>query len=94
MKPQKFNKQFETIYKLAVRLSEADEADALLVMLDGPTDWAKLQECASDEKIVVVADHEEELAGAQEAGLFTVVLDPRCAGFRETDVGPSGGGGG
>ncbi len=75
MKPQKFNKQFETIYKLAVRLSEADEADALLVMLDGPTDWAKLQECANDEKIVVVADHPDELAGAEEAGLSTVVLD-------------------
>ena len=67
MKPQKFEKQFETIYRLAVRLSEADDADALLVMLDGPTNWEKLRECANDEKIVVVADHEDELAGAEEA---------------------------
>ena len=75
MKSQKFNQQFETIYKLAVQLSEADDADALLVMLDGPTDWEQLRTCANDEKIVVVADHKEELAGAEEAGLSTVVLE-------------------
>ena len=59
MPPQKFNQQFATIYDLAVRLSEAGDADALLVMLDGPTDWDALKERAGGEKIVVAADEEE-----------------------------------
>ena len=42
MKPHKFNEQFSTIYQQAVRMLKALEADALLVMLDGPTDWGKL----------------------------------------------------
>ena len=75
MKTQKFDRHFETMYTLAVRLSEAVDADALLVMLDGPTNWESLREFANDEKIVVVADREDELSGAAKAGLSTVVLD-------------------
>jgi len=74
MKPQKFNDQFATVYDLAVRLSAIDDVDALLVMLDGPTDWNALRERANNEKIIVVADLKEELTGAEEAGLQTVVL--------------------
>ena len=67
MKPQKFDKQFATIFELAVRLSAAVDADALMVMLDAPTDWNELQNRAGHEKILVAADSSEQLAGAQEA---------------------------
>ena len=79
MEPQKFTKQFGRIYDLAVQLSAAAEADALLVMLDGPTDWQKLKSRAGNEKIVVAADLEEELRGAKEEGLEPLVLDMQDA---------------
>ncbi|MCA9153591.1 MAG: DNA integrity scanning protein DisA nucleotide-binding domain protein [Planctomycetales bacterium] len=74
MQPQKFTKQFATIYDFAVKLSDAADADALLVLLDGPTDWDRLKKGAGDEKIIVAADVEEELAGAHEEGLATIIL--------------------
>jgi DNA integrity scanning protein DisA with diadenylate cyclase activity len=55
-------------------MSKQVDADVLLVMLDGPTDWKQLSERAGHEKILVAADTEEALEGAQEAGLATVVL--------------------
>jgi diadenylate cyclase len=75
MKPQKFNKQFAKFFDLAVQLSQVVEADALLVVLDGPTDWAKLKEKSAGAKILVAADLEEELEGAADAGLGTVVVN-------------------
>ncbi len=75
MKLQPFNEQFAAIYKVAVRLCKTFEADGLLVMLDGPTDWTELRKRASDIKLLVVADSDQQLAGAEEAGLQTVVLD-------------------
>ena len=75
MKQQRFNEQFASIYKLAVQLSKNVDADALLVMLDGPTDWEELRSRAGREKILVAAENEEALAGAAEAGLVPVVLD-------------------
>jgi DNA integrity scanning protein DisA with diadenylate cyclase activity len=75
MKTQKFNTQFATIYDLAVRLSAAGEADALLVMLDGPTEWERLREGAGQEKILVAASEIGALEGAREAGLETVLLE-------------------
>jgi DNA integrity scanning protein DisA with diadenylate cyclase activity len=75
MKPQKFNQQFATVYDLAVRLSDAGDADALIVMLEGPTDWDQLNERAGGEQILVAATSVEALEGAKEAGLDTVLLE-------------------
>ena len=75
MKPQRFNEQFASIYDLAVSLSKQVEADALLVMLDGPTDWKQLSDRAGHEKILVAADTEAALEGAKDAGLETIVLE-------------------
>ena len=75
MKPQKFNKQFAKFYDLAVQLAATVEADALMVVLDGPTDWQKLKERSTQTKILVTADSQEGLEGATEAGLETVVVN-------------------
>ncbi len=72
---QKFNKQFADFYDLAVQFSASVEADALLVVLDGPTDWQKLTEFSGDAKIVVAADVAENLEGAADAGLATVLVN-------------------
>ena len=73
MKPQKFDEQFATIYELAVRLCESVDADALMVFLEAPTDWGELRNRAGDEKILVAADSSDQLEGADEAGLQTIV---------------------
>jgi len=75
MKQQRFNEQFASIYGLAVNLSKQVDADALLVILDGPTDWKELKERAGLEKILVAADVLAALEGAKEAGLETIVLE-------------------
>ncbi len=60
---------------LAVQLRTAMQADAILVVMDGPTEWSQVRERVGSEKVLIVADLEEELAGAREAGLTTVMLD-------------------
>lgn len=75
MQQQKFTDQFAMIYDMAVRLSDTVDADALLVVIDGPTDWQQLKDRAGQEKIVIASDHAQNVAGASEAGLSTVVLD-------------------
>ena len=43
--------------------------------MDGPTEWSQVQQHIGSEKVLIVADLAEELAGAKEVGLTTVVLD-------------------
>jgi DNA integrity scanning protein DisA with diadenylate cyclase activity len=75
MKPQRFDAQFASIVDLAAKLCAQTEASCLLVMLEGPTDWDQLREHAGELQIVIAADTAEELAGAEEAGLSTIVLN-------------------
>ena len=75
MKPLRFTDRFKTLYTLAIRLSESAEADAVLLLVDGPADWARLKNLAGEEKVIVAANTAEELEGAKEAGLHTVILD-------------------
>ena len=74
MKPLRFTDRFKTLYNLAIRLSESTEADAVLLLLDGPGDWARLRNLGGDEKVIVAANSPGALEGAKEAGLQTVVL--------------------
>ncbi len=74
MKLHRFEPQFTAIVELAAQLSRRTEAGAMLLMLEGPTDWAELRQRAAGPRLVVAADTEDELAGAAEAGLDTIVL--------------------
>jgi len=75
MKPVKFGKQFATFYDMALDLHNKSEADGLIVMLEGPTDWEKLKERADGATIIVAADTIEQLEGAEDAGLYPIILD-------------------
>src|SRR5688500_16974256 len=75
MKPHRFTEEFETICGLAAQMAKALRADALLVLLEGPTDWQRLKAVAGDVKILVAADTQGEIKGAKEAGLTTVLLN-------------------
>lgn len=74
MRTYRFTEEFETVIDTASKLARAAEADALLLLLDGPTDWERLKIHVGDEKVLVAADFPSQLEGAAEAGLATVVL--------------------
>jgi len=75
MKPQRFDAQFAAILDLSAKLCAKTDAGSLLVMLEGPTEWDKLRTRAGELQVVVAANTAEELAGAEEAGLATIVLN-------------------
>jgi DNA integrity scanning protein DisA with diadenylate cyclase activity len=74
MKLHRFDDQFSAVVELAAQLCRATDAGAMLLMLEGTADWAELLKRAAGLRLVVAADTEDELAGAAEAGLDTIVL--------------------
>ena len=74
MKPLRITEQYKTIFQQAIRLAEAVEADALLLLVEAPRDWGVLRELANDEKIIIAADTEQGLEGASEIGFSTITL--------------------
>src|SRR5438477_8837113 len=75
MKSQRLTDQFQKIIDLAGRLAGLVAADALMVLLEGPTDWEELKQLVGDGKVLIAADVPEQLEGAADAGLATVVLN-------------------
>ncbi len=74
MTPQRFAGQLAAIYDLAVQLAESVKAQAILVLLDSPTEWEKLKARSPDTKVLVASDQPEDIAAAAQAGLGTVLL--------------------
>lgn len=74
MKTYRISEQFQTVFDAAATLSREVDADALLLLLEGPTDWERLKALAGEEKIVVAADFPAQIEGASAAGLATVLL--------------------
>lgn len=74
MSAAKDDEQFLTFLNLATTLYKANEADALLVMLQRPVDWKTLKKKTSKLKILLVATDEAVLEGAEEASFATLVV--------------------
>jgi DNA integrity scanning protein DisA with diadenylate cyclase activity len=74
MKHHRFDPQFSAVIDLAARLCRQTDAGAMLLMLEGPTDWDELCRRSEGLRIVVAADTAEELEGAEAAGLATITL--------------------
>lgn len=75
VQPIRFTEQFRRLLTVARQMTETAEAEAILLLLEGPTEWSRLKGPAGKGKIVVAANTAEDLAGAKEAGLETVRLD-------------------
>ncbi|MGV3608667.1 MAG: DNA integrity scanning protein DisA nucleotide-binding domain protein [Planctomycetaceae bacterium] len=73
MKQHRFDAEFARYIDLAASLCKSTDAGAILLMLSGPTDWEQLIEHCDGQKAIVVADTPEELAGAAEAGIATII---------------------
>jgi diadenylate cyclase len=77
MVAQRFTKQFAVMLETAGMLVMQTGADALLVLLDGATDWEKLRQAipAGVQQVIVAADLEEDLQGAETRGLLPLPLN-------------------
>ncbi len=77
MAAQRFTKQFAVMLDTAGNLVTQTGAEALLVLLDGATDWDKLRQSipAAVEQVIVAADLEEDLVGAAARGLLPLPLN-------------------
>lgn len=75
MKPQRYNVPFAALCDIAVRMAEAVQADAVLVLVDGPADWAELKRRVGDFPILLAADTADEVEGAKEHQLPSVLLE-------------------
>ena len=52
MTQQEFSDDFKAILDVAHRLADHNEADAVLVMLEGPTDWQQLLASVTNHKLI------------------------------------------
>lgn len=77
MSSHKVTKQFTTILAAAGALVAEAHADAVLVLLDGSTDWQKLRQAipASVTNVIVAADSDADLVGAADSGLIPLTLN-------------------
>jgi DNA integrity scanning protein DisA with diadenylate cyclase activity len=75
MQPVRFTDQFKNLLTVARQITESAAAEAILLLLEGPTDWSRLRTIAGKGRVVAAANTSEDLAGAKEAGLETVRLD-------------------
>lgn len=83
MQEQVFTESFKTVYDLAVRLALTAEADALLLLMEGPSDWERIKKLGGREKIILAADLPEQLEGSDEFGLESVVVNMSGSQVRE-----------
>jgi diadenylate cyclase len=76
MATQRLTKHNAAMVAAAFDLLEARSADALLILLDGSTDWKRIAEMGDqcEKPIIVAVDTEDDLEGAAEAGLQPLAI--------------------
>jgi diadenylate cyclase len=72
---RKSNEQLLGFCDLAMRLAAESEADAILFLMERPTDWARLREATGDHMVLLAGDSDETLAGAAEDEFDTILLN-------------------
>jgi diadenylate cyclase len=71
----KLGKQFASLFELGVRLSEAAEAEAVLILVEGNADWDQIKARQGEVKTLVSVETAEQLHLAREAGLTAVQVE-------------------
>lgn len=75
MKHVRFDEQYATTVRAARDLAKATSADALMVVVDGPTDWDDLKAAAGDVRLILAADEIEAVENADKVGLEAAVIN-------------------
>ena len=69
---RKFPDQMQAFCELADRLAVIHEADAILFLLERPTDWTRLRQATGKHSVVLAGDNEDALEGASEEEFDTI----------------------
>jgi len=72
---RKFSDPLQTFCELADRLATIHDADAMLFLLESPTDWGQLRDATGEHTVILAGDTEATLAGAAEEDFDTVLLN-------------------
>lgn len=83
MKTPRFSKQFAAFVEKAAHLCKELGADAVLILLEWPTDWQQLRQRTGDVVVIVAGEQPEDVVGAEEAGIPSLVLGDPEAGTLE-----------
>ena len=85
MATQRLTKHNTAMIRAAVDLMAQRNADALLLLLEGSTDWKKvsLMAAETDKPIIVAVDSADDLEGAAESGLKPLALNKEKAPLLE-----------
>jgi DNA integrity scanning protein DisA with diadenylate cyclase activity len=77
MSTQKLNKQAVNVLRGAVELAERAKSDAILILLNGKVDWAKLRQSMPETapKTIVATDLLEDLEGAEDENFLGISLN-------------------
>lgn len=75
MTPKKLTDQSRTLMNVAVGLAASMQVEAIMLLVDAPTEWEELSKLAKGQKVIAAADRVEQVAGAEEAGLPVVLLE-------------------
>lgn len=85
MATQRFTKRFQSMLATAGVLAIQTGADAVLVLIDGSSDWSGIREIVPKdvEQIIVATDREEDLEGAEAEGLLPLPLNKEASPLLE-----------
>ncbi len=75
MAPKKPSRQFVSLFRSALKLVDPTDADALLLLVDGPLDWTEIKKLAGSQRTIVASLSAGHVEGAEQAGLLVVVLE-------------------
>jgi DNA integrity scanning protein DisA with diadenylate cyclase activity len=64
---RKFSDQLQAFCEQADRLATLHQADAVLYLIERPTDWARLRQATGNHTVILAGDSEETLSGASES---------------------------
>jgi DNA integrity scanning protein DisA with diadenylate cyclase activity len=73
--PRKFSDQLLAFCELADRLAVVHEADAMLFLMEHPTDWSRLREATNEHTVLLAGDTDETLEGAAEEDFDRIILN-------------------
>jgi len=71
----KFTDSFRQLLEVALRAQQDLDASAILLLAEGPVDWAKLRRCCGDTKVIVTATRPEYLQDADAHRFHAVAFD-------------------
>ncbi len=74
---------FNHFFDNAVRLAKAEQADALMVLLEYPLNWARIKKKAGEFPVIGISQDPAHHEGAEEEGIGIISIDPEVSPVSE-----------